>query len=479
VSMDLISELSASVGPDHVLTSPDMCAQYETEPTGRFGGRSVAVVRPASTDEVVDVLRACRRHRASVVPQGGNTGLAGGGVPEGGEVVMSLTRLRSISAADRISRQISVGAGVTLAEIQRAARDADLEFTLDFAARSAATAGGLVATNAAGPLACRWGAMREQVTGLEVVLADGTVLSRLDAPPKDNAGYDWVDLIIGSEGTLGIITAVRLLLRPSLAWRAAAVVGVPDLEAATGLLFEARDHLGEALEAIDFMDRPCLEAVCRHRGLPEPLAHEHGAYVVLGIAATDAVWEALEETLSSRDPSSIAAAEASSDRAQLWLYREAINESVRALGVVHKYDVSFPPETVATFAAALPGCLEGLGDQARGLLYGHLADGNVHVNVIGVEDNGHRADDAVLGLVASLGGSINAEHGVGVAKRQYLKLTRTAEEIALMRRLKTAFDPDQTLNPGRVLAPLTGEAGPEPTGPAKFLAVTVPSDTEV
>jgi FAD/FMN-containing dehydrogenase len=477
--MDLISELSASVGPDHVLTSPDTCAQYETDPTGRFGGRSLAVVRPASTGEVVEVVRTCGRHRVSVVPQGGNTGLAGGGVPEGEEVVMSLTRLRSISTADRISRQISVGAGVTLAEIQRAARTADLEFTLDFAARSAATVGGLVATNAAGPFACRWGAMREQVTGLEVVLADGTVLSGLDAPPKDNAGYDWVDLIIGSEGTLGIITAVRVLLRPSLSWRAAALVGVPDLEAATGLLVEVRDHLGEALEAIDFMDRPSLEAVCRHRGLPEPLAHEHGAYVVLGIAAADPVWEKLEAALSSCDPSSIAAAEASSDRAQLWRYREAINESVRALGVVHKYDVSLPLETVATFAAALPGCLEGLSDQARGVLYGHLADGNVHVNVIGLEDNGHGADEAVLGLVASLGGSINAEHGVGVAKRDYLHLTRSAAEIALMRRLKAAFDPDQTLNPGRVLALVERAAEGQPNGPPDLLVAPIAPGVEV
>jgi FAD/FMN-containing dehydrogenase len=477
--MDLLSELSASVGADHVLTSPDVCAQYEADLTGRFGGRSLAVVRPANTDEVVEVLRACRRHRAHVVPQGGNTGLAGGGVPEGGEVVVSLTRLRSISAIDQISRQISVGAGVTLAEIRRAARDADLEFALDFGARSAATAGGLVATNAAGGLACRWGAMREQVTGLEVVLADGTVLSRLDAPPKDNAGYDWVDLMIGSEGTLGIITGVRLLLRPSPAWRAAALVGVPDLRAATELLVEARAHLGEALEAMDFMDRPCLEAVCRHRRLPEPLDGEHGVYVVLGIAGADPVWEKLEEALSSCDPSSIAAAEASSDRARLWLYREAINESVRALGVVHKYDVSFQPETVAAFAAALPGCVSGLGDRAWGLLYGHLADGNVHANLVGVEDKGHAADDAVLGLVASLGGSINAEHGVGVAKRDYLHLTRSGAEIGLMRRLKAAFDPDQTLNPGRVLAPVKSRAGREPNGASEPPPVPVPSDAEV
>jgi FAD/FMN-containing dehydrogenase len=280
------------------------------------------------------------------------------------------------------------------------------------------------------------------------------VLSRLDAPPKDNAGYDWVDLMIGSEGTLGIVTGVRLLLRPSPGWRAAALIGLPCLAAATDLLVEARSHLGEALEAMDFMDRSCLEVVCRYRGLPEPLEREHGAYVMLGVAAADAVWEKLEEALSSCDPSSIAVAEASSDRARLWLYREAINESVRALGVVHKYDVSFQPETVATFAAALPACLDGLGAQVRALLYGHLADGNVHANVIGVEDSAYRADDAVLGLVANLGGSINAEHGVGVAKRHYLHLTRSAAEISLMRRLKDALDPDQMLNPGRVLTAL-------------------------
>jgi FAD/FMN-containing dehydrogenase len=449
--MDLVSELSAVVGPEHVLTSPDVCAHYEADLTGRFGGRSRAVVRAANTDEVVDILRVCTLADARIVVQGGNTGLAGGGVPCRGEVVVSLTRLRSISPVDPISRQLTIGAGVTLQDIHGAARAAELEFPLDFGARSAATAGGLVATNAAGPFACRWGAMREQVSGLEAVLADGTVLSRLDAPLKDNAGYDWVDLMVGSEGTLGIITGVRLRLRPSPAWRAAALVGVRDMETATELLFEARSHLGESLEAMDFMDRACVETVCRTRKLPEPLDGAHGAYVMLGIASSDAAWEELEAALSSCDPSSIAVAEASSDRARLWGYREAINESVRTLGVVHKYDVSFHPAAVAQFAAALPACVQDLGNSARSLIYGHLADGNVHANVVGVEDDGHRTDDAVLGLVASLGGSINAEHGVGIAKRQYLHLTRSEAEIDLMRRLKAALDPGEMLNPGRVL----------------------------
>jgi FAD/FMN-containing dehydrogenase len=449
--MDLIAELSAVVGAEHVLTSPDACGQYETDLTGRFGGRARAVVRPADTDEVVEVLRLCTLADTRIVSQGGNTGLAGGGVPHRGEVVVSLTRLRSISPVDPISRQLTVGAGVTLEDIQSAARAADLEFPLDFGARSAATAGGLVATNAAGPFACRWGAMREQVTGLEAVLADGTLLSRLDAPPKDNAGYDWIDLMIGSEGTLGIITGVRLRLRPSPAWRAAALVGVRDLEAATELLIQARSQLGEGLEAMDFMDQACVETVCRVRNLPEPLDGSYAAYVMLGTASGDAAWEELEAALSSCGPSSIAVAEASSDRARLWLYREAINESIRTLGVVHKYDVSFHPGTVAKFAAALPACVQALGNGARALIYGHLADGNVHANVVGVEDDGDATDDAVLGLVASLGGSINAEHGVGIAKRRYLHLTRSEAEIGVMRRLKAALDPGAMLNPERVL----------------------------
>jgi FAD/FMN-containing dehydrogenase len=449
--VDLISELGAVVGAEHVLTSPDACAQYEADLTGRFGGRSRAVVRPANTREVVDVLSVCTVADACVVAQGGNTGLAGGGVPQRGEVVVSLARLRSISPVDSVSRELAVGAGVTLENIHAAARAAALEFPLDFGARSAATAGGLAATNAAGPFACRWGAMREQVTGLEAVLADGTVLSRLDAPPKDNAGYDWVDLMIGSEGTLGIITGVRLRLRARPAWRAAALAGVRDLEAATELLIEARSHLGESLEAMDFMDRACVETVCQVRNLPQPLDASHDVYVMLGVASGDAVWEELEAALSSCAPSSIAVAEASSDRARLWLYREAINESVRTLGVVHKYDVSFHPGTVVQFAAALPACVQDVGNGARALVYGHLADGNVHVNVAGVEDDGHRTDDAVLGLVARLGGSINAEHGVGIAKRQYLHLTRSEAEIGVMRRLKAALDPGGMLNPGRVL----------------------------
>ena len=449
----LAAELRAIVGDGHVLTDPELLAGYETDITGRFAGRAAAVVRPASAAEVAAVLRACDVRRVAVVPQGGNTSLAGGSVPRGaGEVVLSLARLRELEPVDRAAGQAIVGAGVTLEELQRHARAAGFDVGIDHAARSAATIGGMVATNAGGGLAMRYGTMRAQVAGLEAVLADGTVVSRLAGLLKDNAGYDLPALIVGSEGTLAVITRVNVRLVPAHRHRVVALFGLDGMEAALALTLRLRAAAG-SLVAADFFEGGGLARVLAHRKLAAPFAHAHAVYLLAECAGdrdpTEELAAAVERVESVED---VAVADDTTGRAALWAYRELQNEAMAAGGVPHKLDVSVRIADVPRFAAEVRACVRAVDATAETVLYGHLADGNVHVNVLGPAPDDERVDTAVLELVGTFGGSISAEHGVGIAKSGHLHLCRGAGEIAAMRRIKAALDPHGTLNPGRVLA---------------------------
>lgn len=446
----LVCGLARIVGDEHVLTDGDLLATYETDQTGRFTGHARAVVRPLDVAETSEVLRLCASFGAPVVVQGGNTGLSGGGVPQDDEVVLSMRRLDEVDF-DASTEQLVAGAGATLEALHRAARSVELEFALDFPARGSATVGGMVATNAAGASALRWGPMRAQVRGMEVVLSTGAVLTRMNGLAKDNAGFDWPALVAGSEGTLAVVAGARLQLRRPPAQRLAALVGVPDLEAAVLMIADVRGDLGDVLEAADFMDGPSLELACRHRRMPIPLAHGDGPCVTLTLAGDHGLVERLDEALS-RWPVDVVAAEDSLGRRRLWSYREAINEAIRTQGIVHKLDVSLPLARVAEFAAQAPARVAAIAPTAEVLLFGHLADGNLHVNVLGLPAGDDRADASLLELVADLGGSIDAEHGIGLAKRAYLGLTRSDEEISAMRAIKAALDPIGILNPGRVMA---------------------------
>jgi FAD/FMN-containing dehydrogenase len=451
---DVLQLLAKVVGRDDLIVDRDLMGAYETDATGRFGERALCIVRPSSSDEVADVLKVCGRASTRVVIQGGNTGLAGGGVPCDGEVVVRMDHLNEIASHEGDPWHLVAGAGATLAEVREAARKAGLEFALDFPARDSATVGGMVATNAAGPTALRWGPMRAQLAGLEAVTATGAVLSRLVPVSKDNAGYDWPALIAGSEGTLAVVTRARLRLHTPPAARDVFMIGAANYDDAVGLTSCLRSGLGSRLEALDFIDRPSVELVCATRRLREPLPATHGVYLV-GTVLTEhegdgPALELLARELPDLPDEAIVGAVDGAGRRRLWEYREAINEALRARGEVHKYDVSLPLQRLPSFAAGLTEDLARRPELAV-YLYGHLGDGNVHVNLLGVTGFDRALDDLILERVASLGGSIDAEHGVGLAKRDHLGLTRTDAELALMRDVKRMLDPVGILGSGRVV----------------------------
>jgi FAD/FMN-containing dehydrogenase len=447
----LEQRLAAIVGTEHLLTDPSVTASYETDWTGRFSGRARCVVRPADTDAVADVLRACGDARVALCVQGGNTGLVGGSVPVDGAVLMSLSRLSTIEPVDVVSAQVTVGAGLTLAALQQQVRPLALDYGVDFAARESCTVGGMAATNAGGERVLRYGTTRAQVLGVEAVLADGTVISRLTGLPKDNTGYDVVSLLVGSEGTLGVITKLRLRLVPLLTGRAVALVGVDDTSAAVALVRSLRTAL-PSLEAAELFFADGLDLVREKAALPAPFGDPHPAYVLVECAQrsdpTEELLAALAESVEVRDAT---VATDVRGRHALWAYRESHTESINAVGVPVKLDVAVPLPALADCVAALPKTIAAACPQARPILFGHVNEGNLHVNILDALDRAEQVEDVVLRLVSSYGGSISAEHGVGRAKRGWLELSRSPAEIDMMRSIKHALDPSGLLNPGVLL----------------------------
>jgi FAD/FMN-containing dehydrogenase len=449
---DLFEELRGVVGAGHVLVDADLRAAYETDWTRRFTGEARCVVRPGSTDEVAAVVRACAAAGAPLTVQGGNTGLVGGGVPGGGEVLLSLTRLTAIEPIDEIEAQVTVGAGTPLEKLQQQAYAIGLDVGVDLASRASATVGGLVATNAGGIRVLRYGSMREQLTGIEAVLADGTVIRRLAGLAKDNTGYDLTQLLAGSEGTLAVITRVRLRLVPLLPARAVALVAVEGTADALAVLAAARRGLA-SLAAAEIFYADGLHLVRSYARLPAPFSTAYPAYVVLECAARTDPTDDLLETLDECD--SIADATVAGDvtgRARLWAYRETHTEAISAAGVPVKLDVSVPLRELPGLVDELPHTVAAVAPEARTILFGHLGEGNLHVNVLDAGEQAEAVSDAVLHLVADRRGSISSEHGVGRAKVRWLSLSRSPAEIAAMHRIKGALDPAGTLNPGVLLS---------------------------
>ncbi len=453
-----IEELTGLVGSEHVLVDEDVAAGYLVDWTGRFGGPAVAVVRPANRDEVVSVVLACAAAAVDIVTQGGNTGLVGGGVPRrpeadvGPVVVLSTRRLDLIGDIDGAARNVLVGAGATLAAVQSAARVYGFDVGVDLGARDGATIGGMVATNAGGIHVVAHGTMRAQVAGIEAVMANGAVVSRLAGLDKDAAGYDLPGLLCGSEGTLGIITAIRLRLVDRPAARVTALLGVATTNDAVAVLGRLRAAL-PGLEAVEACWADGLWLVRDALGVALPLDAATPVVLTIEVGAPASgaprlLDEVSEAVLACPEVIGSAAASDAAGRARLWALRERHTEAIQTLGVPHKLDVGVPVARLASFEAAVRARVADVAPAATCVVFGHLGDGNLHVNIVGPPDDDEAVDAAVLDVVAAHGGTVSAEHGIGVAKTAWLCLCRDAADIAAMRAIKQALDPIGLLNPG-------------------------------
>ena len=435
--------VGAAIGTDRVFVGD---ARYATDWTRRYSAPSCTVVRPLSTDEVATVIRLAIEHSVALVPQGGNTGLVGGGVPHRGEVVVSLEAMRAIGAVDTAARQVTAEAGVTIERVHEVAGLAGLRYPVDFGARGTATVGGSVATNAGGVNVLRYGMTRHQLVGIEAVLGTGEVVSHLGGLVKDNTGYDLGALLCGSEGTLGIVTKARLRLVPAPSQRATFLIGAADLDTAMRCSTALTSAL-DCIDAAELMLGSGVDLVVRVAGLANPLPG-HDAYLLVECSADTDPTEAAGRSLAGIDGIEVVAASTAQQHRDLWRLREEHTPSINTLGPPIKFDVTVPVGSVPDFVNALHSNAKLSGNGRSLVVFGHAADGNLHVNVVGVaESDSEDVGDQVMALVAGNGGSVSAEHGIGVAKKRWLGFSRSAAEIAAMKAVKSALDPFGIMNP--------------------------------
>ncbi|MEA3155761.1 MAG: hypothetical protein QOK44_3350 [Betaproteobacteria bacterium] len=470
VPPSVVARIADVVGPQGLITDPADMEPYIVDWRGVYRGTTIAVVRPATTDEVAGVVKLCAESGTPIVPQGGNTGMCMASVPraDGNDIVLTLSRMNRIRQVDPLNNTLTAEAGVVLANIQTAAKDADRLFPLSLGAEGSCQIGGNLSTNAGGVNVLRYGNTRDLVLGLEVVLPDGRVWNGLRGLRKDNTGYDLKQLFIGAEGTLGIITAavLKLFPRPSASATAWAAVKSPD--AALELLALLRRHCGDRINAFELIARNCLELVLRHiPGARDPLTARHDWYVLAELADSRAQEDvrkelelALEAALDAGLVLDVTLAESGSQSEALWRIRESIPEAARSEpGMLYRHDVAVAVSAIPAFIREARAALEQRFPGANVICFGHLGDGNLHYNAFvpgrsrsdAAARDAHDVTDLVYDIVQRYGGSFSAEHGIGLAKVAELKRYKSEVELDLMRAVKRTLDPQGLMNPGKVL----------------------------
>jgi len=466
---DLAGRLRAIVGDAGCVTDPDRIAPHLVDQRDKYHGQASILVRPATTEEVAAVVGLCAAEGVAIVPQGGNTSMVGGSVPHehGREIIVNLSRLNRVRAIDPVNYTLTAEAGCILADLQAAAIEADRLLPLSLAAEGSCEIGGNLSTNAGGTNVLRYGMARDQVLGLEVVLPDGSIWDGLRGLRKDNTGYDLKQLFVGAEGTLGIITAAVLKLSSKPRDVKTAWVAVRDPDAALELLIRAREASGDAVTAFELVSRRCVDFVTRNiPNVTDPLSERYQWHILIELSSSaensglDAVIEQLFESAIEDGlvlDGTIAASEAQAKN--LWALREYVSEAQRPEGGSIKHDVSVPVSRVPEFLRRADVITEDVIPGSRPVTFGHVGDGNIHYNVTQPEGadkqaflgEWERLNEAIHDLVHEMNGSFSAEHGVGQLKRAALEKYRSPVEVAMMRKIKAALDPNDIMNPGKVV----------------------------
>jgi len=459
----IVERLKSIVGPKGWLTDEDDMQPYLSEWRDRYRGKARMVLSPANTGEVSAIVSTCAAESVAIVPQGGNTGLCGGAIPDssGEQVIVTLRRMKRIRSVSPDNFSMIVDAGCTLSQVQQAAVDAGRYFPLSLAAEGSCQIGGNLSTNAGGINVLRYGTARAQVFGLEVVLPDGSVIDGLRALRKDTAGYDLKQLFIGAEGTLGIITGACLRLQPAVGDMHTFMVALQSPGASVRLLSDLRESLGSSLEAFELMPDRAMRFVTRH--IPDTRNPFDEAYPWYVLATSSASVSTIEQSLALALEKNVAdnalVTKNSSEADALWKIRHSISEAQKHEGASLKHDVSIPVDRIGHFIDAADAAIMRHNPHARVVAFGHVGDGNVHFNVS--QPSGISANEFLLEreaiarivyeIVDEYEGSFSAEHGIGQARRQYLRQYRSEAELDTMRAIKTALDPQGIMNPGKVL----------------------------
>jgi len=466
--VEIIDRLKAIVGVRNYIEDTANMDSYLNDARGLFQGLSPLILKPLNSEMVSAIVTLCNEACIGIVPQGGNTGLVGGSVPSksGLEVVISLERMNKIIDIDPLNYTMTLEAGCILSEVQNAAKDAGRMFPLSLAAEDSCQIGGNLSTNAGGTAVLRYGNAKELVLGLEVVFPDGTIMSGLRRLRKDNTGYDLKQLFLGAEGTLGIITKAVLKLFPLTADKATSIVAMSDLESTTKLLAKLRELSGDSITAFEYMDRACIDTIIEQTDLEDVFSqtYQHYALVEFSSSRQDSNLQSLLESVleaAFEDGIAIDAVIATSETqaAQLWRLREELSEVLRRLGAFITFDVSIPVSLVPEFITRATRFCNEVCEFGRVFAFGHIGDGNIHYYLFEPKDGDtdnflaikSEIKTNINDITAKLHGSFSAEHGVGLAKKQELKHYKSRVEIKLMREIKKTIDPNNIMNPGKVL----------------------------